>query len=127
MNATLKKYLKSSLTGLIIAFIIMVLKGIFKAVSNYEILRAVCDGFFVSGVLLICFGLLIFSSNMGTFDMISYGVRQVVRIIVPSRFEKQSFYDYRAEKQKKQKAFLPMIFCGIGEVIIAGLILLIFL
>lgn len=109
------------------AFVVMSFRGMFKAISNYEVLQAVCDGFFVSGVLLICFGLLIFSSNMGTFDMISYGVRQAVRIIAPRKIEKKTFYDYRVEKQKKKKNFLPMIFCGIGEVVISFLVLLIFL
>ena len=77
-----------------------------ELVKIYHIL---CDSFFAVGIVVLCIGVLIFSSNEGTFDIIKYGISSFLGMFKKNYVKKyDSFYDYRAERagQKLSCGFL---------------------
>lgn len=95
------KWLISSIAGLVIAVLIMTTNGVFSGeLVKAEIMKFVSDGFFVSGVLLLGAGLLIFCSRNGTFDMLSYAVKVAIRTIFTTE-NRESFYDYKQRMGEK--------------------------
>lgn len=108
------KYLIAFGTGLLITFIIVLSKNVFSLIdlkSKYHIL---VDGFFVAGIIIIGAGLLVFSSNGGTFDMLSFGVIKVIDLFRRdlSKVKYQTFYDYRLERSENKGQFLYLIIVG---------------
>ena len=70
----LKKYLITLAIGFALVALIAWSKDIVKQTGIVDILHILCDCFFAVGVVITSAGLLIFSSNEGTFDGIVYGV-----------------------------------------------------
>ena len=68
------KYLVTLLCGLAASMLIFFSKDIFSQVEAVKVFHILCDGFFAVGVVITAIGLLIFTSNEGTFDAIVYGV-----------------------------------------------------
>lgn len=95
------KWLISSIAGLVVATFIMATNGVFSGeLVKVEIMKFISDGFFVSGVLLLGVGLLIFCSRNGTFDMLSYAVKVAIRTIFTTE-NRESFYDYKQRMGEK--------------------------
>lgn len=111
-----RKYLIASAVGLAIAAGVFAVRGGFTAGDTAVVLAAFCDAFFVPGVLLLCFGALMFVANDGVFDMLNYGVMKVVKLVQSekkrSAFPK-TFYDYRKMKSESRKG-------GFGYLFIVG-------
>ena len=78
------------------------------------VLRSVCDGFFVSGGLLLGVGALKWVRNRGAFDTVSYSVSSTFRTHLPGAAgkERETIYDYRERKEKARKPSLPVIIAG---------------
>ena len=72
------KYLITAGIGLFFTILIVIGKDAFGQKDIKDTYKVLADGFFVPGILLTCFGLLIFSSNEGTFDMLAFGVNWLV-------------------------------------------------
>lgn len=76
---------------------------------GHDVMFALCDGFFVSGVLLLCWAGLVFSTQQGTFDIFSYGISHLFKTRWPGfstmseEHEKEKFADYRMRVQAKRK------------------------
>ncbi len=88
------------------------------------ITHALCDGFFVSGVLLLCYAGLIFSTHQGTFDIFAYGISHLFKVRWPGfstmseEHEKEKFVDYKMRVSAKRKyPFGTLIAAGIYAVI----------
>ena len=58
--------------GLIIALVIMLSKSIFSQDNAKNVHHILTDAFFVPGVVICGYGLLVMASNGGTFDMLVY-------------------------------------------------------
>ena len=111
---TIKKYLITLFIGFSIAGLIIWSKDIFAYTEAVRIFHILCDAFFTAGVLITSAGLLVFSSNEGTFDMIVYGVSTfwgMVRNKANRKYE--TFYDYRASREDKKIKFGFLLICGI--------------
>lgn len=125
----MKRYLNYIITlliGLIFAFLICVFKNIFTQTSVNEVMHILVDAFFVPGVVLMCFGLLIVSTNGGTFDMLGYGVIMFISLFNKGTERKyKTFYDYRESKKEKKRTFGYLLVVGVFLTIIS-LIFLIF-
>lgn len=100
----LLKYGLTTVLALLTAWGVLATHGFSQAAEASERYRLLCDAFFVPGVLLICAGALIFVSNYGVFNGVSYSARYVARMFVPSSGKRdESYGDYvrrRAEKGK---------------------------
>ncbi|MBR3750404.1 MAG: DUF3899 domain-containing protein [Clostridia bacterium] len=127
-KATLKDYIIVSCLGLAVALGIMALKGIFTLTEAKAVLHTVCDGFFIAGVILAGMAGLSYCGNEGTFDMLFFGVKQVVRTFSQKDLSKgrQTFYDYRKQRMENPKPVLYILLIGLAFILIAGIILLIY-
>lgn len=111
---SLKKYLITLLIGFSIVALILWSKDIFSQTSTGKIFHILTDAFFATGVFVTSAGLLVFSSNEGTFDMLVYGVNSFFDIFRKTSKKKyETFYDYRESRKDAKIKFGFMIICGV--------------
>ena len=127
MNKNLLKYGITSVAGLIVAVLITWSRGAFSPEAEIKtIVSAFCDGFFVTGMLLTLFGILVWVSGTGFFDGLTYGLQFIVQKIIPLyRQEYKSYYDYKTEKAERRykgstvfMMVVGLIFIGISGIIL---------
>lgn len=125
MSNSLKKFLLDTGIGLIIAFGLCCTMGLFTAESTVDILRILSDGFFLVGALLLAIGGLTFTSNEGAFDGLFYTFKtQINRMRRDYESRRQSFAQYREEREKKNKSPKESLLAGL-VVISVGLIFMV--
>ena len=100
---------------LIIAFLIMLSKKVFWQEEAKTVYHILTDSFFASGVFMTGFGLLVFATNEGSFDMLVYGIRKLFVLFKrnPENDKYKTFYDYRQAQREKQHGFGYMIIVGV--------------
>lgn len=109
-----RKYFITLTVGLAAVVLIAWAKDVFAQTEPARIFHILCDVFFAVGTVMCCAGLLVFSSNEGTFDMISYGVSSFIDLFRPtSRKKYATFYDYRESRTGKKFSFGFLLICGL--------------
>ena len=122
---SIKKYVITLLIGLALAFWIAWAKDILAQTEAVNIFHILCDAFFVVGVVITSGGLLVFSTNEGSFDMIVYGMQSFFDLFRKTSTKKyETFYDYRASRADKKVQFGFMLICGLIFLAIAGVMYL---
>lgn len=125
MSNSLKKFLLDTGIGLVVAFILCCTMGLFTAETTVDTLRILSDGFFLVGALLLAVGGLTFTSNGGAFDGLFYTFKtQINRMRRDYESRRQSFAQYREEREKKNKSPKESLLAGL-VVISVGLILMV--
>ena len=122
-----KKSMITLLIGLAIAGLIAWSKGVFTETAPIQIFHILSDSFFVSGVVIAGIGLLVFSSNEGTFDMLVYGVKSfwdMFRRNGTKRYD--SFYDYRTSRQENKFSFAFLLVSGLVILAVAVVMYLLY-
>lgn len=110
----LRKYLITLACGLVGALLIFWLKDIFNQTEPVVIFHILSDGFFAVGTVITAMGLLIFTTNEGTFDMIVYGMGSFFGMFRKNHTRKyETFYDYRVSRAEKKVKFGFLVFCGL--------------
>lgn len=111
---TFRKYLITLTAGLAAVAAIAWAKDVFAQTEPARIFHILCDAFFAVGTVMCCAGLLIFSSNEGTFDMISYGVSSFLDLFrAKSKKKYATFFDYRESKADVKIRFGFLLICGL--------------
>lgn len=111
---SLKKYLITLLIGFLAVLGIVWSKDVFSQAALVDVFHILCDGFFAVGVVITAAGLLIFSSNEGTFDAIVYGLRSFFDMFRKQKTLKyDTFYDYRESRAEKKLKFGFLLICGL--------------
>ena len=111
---TLRKYLITLAVGLAAVAGIVWAKDIFAQTEPTKIFHILCDAFFAVGTVMCCGGLLILSSNEGSFDMIVYGVSSFIDLFrSTSRKKYATFFDYRESRADKKLRFGFLLICGL--------------
>ncbi len=92
--------------------------------GSMPVMQALSDGFFVVGLLLLGFGILMWVSTTGVLDIITYGFKSLIYLFTPFQKERGTggFYEYKLEKKEKRKA-VPFEYLWIG----AGMLILSFI
>ena len=122
-----KKYLFTLLLGFLMVGVVIWVRDLFSQTSLVSIFHILSDAFCVAGVLITSFGLLIFSSNEGMFDMMVYGVGAFVDMFrIESRKKFKTFYDYRESRADKKIEFGFMPICGLFFLAVAGVMYLLY-
>lgn len=118
---TVYKYLITAAFGAVLAFIVLLLKDVFHLSQTVDVMKALCDGFFVSGVLIACFGGLVFASNGGVFDMITYGVKNLFWLFKknPADRKYKDFYEYREAMKEKKRSYGYMVIVGLAYIAVS--------
>lgn len=98
----------------LLTFAYVAASGIFKDIEYLERIKILANGFFVIGILCMCFGFMVMLTNAGTFDMIGYGIVRFFSLFKkdPNDVKYKTFYDYkvaRAEQQHESKWFMVLI------------------
>lgn len=110
------KYLVVTAFGLALTLFVLISKDIFNKTDPKVIFHILSDAFFIPGVLITCVGLLVFTSNQGSFDMIIYGFQSFINIFrkdINARKHK-TFYDYKEAKKDNKRSFGYICLVGLG-------------
>lgn len=87
-----------------------------KTLGVQELMRVLCDGFTLPGILCLCGGGIVAVSNEGALDGIGYAVRYAVKMLIPGMGSRQKRYaDFVAERREKRVR-------GYGFLFVVGLI-----
>ncbi len=110
--------------GLLLVLAFLLSRGFFKESIPLERIRMLSDGFFIVGILIACIGALLFVSQHGAFDAITYSIRTFWWFTQIRRHTKkhETYREYRERLNDKPKApFLFLVFCGFGFLAVAGI------
>ena len=118
---TIYKYLITGGIGLLIAFAVAVSKNIFFANELVDVIEILIDSFFVPGILLFCFGLLVLATNGGTFDMLTYGMARFISLFRKDHNDVKfkTFHEYTLAKHEENRPFGYLVFVGLIFIIIS--------
>ena len=129
MKSFLKKavpYVVSAVVGMVVFTIIVCTKKIWNYDDGKQVLRILSDAFFVPGVILAGVELLIFASNGGAFDMLSYAFIRFCDLFRRDVRNKKykDFYEYREAKKDKKRGMAFMLIVGVIFIALAGIMLI---
>ena len=84
------------------------------------------SAFTVPGIICLGVGLLIWCTNEGAFDMLSYGVQSLFRLFRKDVRDRKygGYYEYQQARKNKKKPFLYMVIVG-GAYTLVGVVLII--
>ena len=109
----LRKYLITLAVDILGVAAILWSKDIFGQTTARAVFHILTDAFFVIGFVTAAAGLLVFSTNEGTFDMLVYGVSSFVDMFrKTSRKKFDTFYDYRQSRVDSKIPFAFLLVCG---------------
>ena len=126
MKKTIITYLLSIVVAIGIILTVCGVKGVLTTdMSQQEVVRYVCDGFFVSAILTLGIGGLSWASRQGAFDGLGYSFslwKQRYTTHKRDWMNKESFSEYKermTEKKKKKEINHFFIIGGIFAVVAA--------
>ena len=109
-----RKYFITLTVGLLAVAGLAWAKDVFAQTEPGKVYHILCDVFFAVGTVMCCAGLLIFSSNEGTFGIFSYGISSFMDLFRPKSKKKyDTFYDYQAAHAEKKIPFGFLLICGL--------------
>ncbi len=100
-----RHYLITGALALLTALGIAWGRGMKAGAEPAALYAALCDGFFVVGIFLVCMGVLFWVSTTGFFDSLSYGFQGLwyrLTAFVRDR-ERQTYYDYKMTREQRRK------------------------
>ncbi len=88
-------------------------KNLFSQTRLSVIYQILSDAFLVAGVMIGGIGLLLFVSNEGVFDGLSYGFKVLAQMFKrrPTPV-KETYYDYRMARGRNKLSFGFLLICG---------------
>lgn len=115
------KYYVQIAVGLLLAFFVMVTRGLFTAEKVSDVIMYIGDGFTVAGVLYLGVGALIWISSTGFFDIFGFAVKKAAHAIVPGMIDNidGNYYEYKVQMTEKRKAFFHYFTLILGLVFLA--------
>ena len=124
MNETLKKFLIDLGIGLAVAAVISFLMGVSSGEETADILRILSDAFFVAAAIYLVTGGLTFTVNGGVMDGLGFATKTgIARIKRDFETSKQSFAEYREERERKVKSPAASLLAGAVLLVIAIVLL----
>lgn len=123
----LLKYLIPCLVCIVFVISVLAIRSAFVK-SGQPLILDLCDAFAVSGMLMLCFGLLVFVTNGGTFDMLAFGIRKLFDLFKKdlTKVKYRTFYDYRKSHQEKKRSFWYLIIVGGGFLLVSVIFLVVY-
>lgn len=118
-------FLIKYLIGFIVAggifFLAVGLRNIYIETDLKQIYRALADGFTIPGVVFICFFLILWFSNLGSFQGIGYAMKHLISMLVPVNKKKTETYAQHIENQKKVSGYGFLFVIG-GLFLLLGIV-----
>ena len=120
MNETLKKFLIDLGIGLVLAVALAFLMGISQGEGAADVLRILSDAFFVSAAAFLVVGGITFTVNGGVMDGLGFATKTgIARIRRDFETSKQTFAEYREERESKAKSPKSSLLAGAVLLMIA--------
>ena len=114
------------LAGISAAIVVAVsfFRGIAHAEGN-DVLRCLCDGFFVGGALILIAGTLVWTADQGVADGLGYSLSRFFRRRGPNYDDRRETYSEYKERKHSRKVHVAEFFiCG-GILLAVSIILMI--
>jgi len=129
MTALLKR--KSFLIALASGAVIVLAVAFLNRGRGDGLLRLLCDGCFVAGILVGGAGCLVLAGNEGIFDVFGYGISFVLNVHWSGIFHmseerrKETYADYKARKRANPSAPGGLLLAGGLYLVLAAVMLII--
>lgn len=120
MRDSVRKFLIDAGVGLGLAALVCVIQGLFKAGTEADVLRILCDGFFTAAMLLLAAGGLQWTCNGGVLDGLGFTFsRGIARMRRDFETSHMSFAEYREKREKKARTPKYLLLAGACHLVIA--------
>ena len=106
------------LVGVVAAILLSFTRGLLNETDLTLVYHILTDSFTVVGTIGTGVGLLLFVSNHGAFDGISYGLKSFFGMFRKNRV-KESYYDYRTRRGETKLKFTTLLISGLILLFIA--------
>ena len=125
------KYVIAFAVAATISVLLMWYFGLFSGtfIPRDDLYKALSDSFFISGMLFLCVGGLVFVNRNGAFDGLVYAVKYVFTVHYNHKQGKknESYYEYKQRKAAEEKApCLFLVLTGLAFVLAATVCMLLF-
>lgn len=129
MFKRLLPYLATIIVGVAITLLILNAKDVWHAQTTQIAMQILSDGFFVPGILLAGFGLIIFASAGGVFDMLGFSLYMLVNLFRRdiNKRKYKDFYEYEQSKKDRKFNMGFMLWIGLAFILIALIFLILYL
>ena len=108
------KYLITVVCGLGLAAWVAFNQNIMEKTTLQAIFHVLTDAFFIPGVLIFGIGALIFVTNEGAFDAITFGLKSFWSMFSKKlKHNRETYYDYRSARSEKKLPFGFLLICGL--------------
>jgi len=122
----MKSLIKSRefIINMIVGGVLTIAVVIYSYVVYDQLLRALCDGFFVGGMALFGFGCLVYARNEGLFDGLTYGVSNLfaTRNLAGEK-QTMRYSEYKEQKKAKRKSSKGLLISGLFYTVISFIFL----
>jgi len=122
MKHFFKNYGITFLVATVVFVSFAAVRGLFTATDAITVYYSLSDGGILAGVLSLAIGSLIFVSEKGIFDPISYSFNRISAQFVPGvglLQPKQDYYDYISSRHTKHIKVAHFIYVGLFYLVIA--------
>ena len=107
------KYLITMVCGLGLAAWVAFNQNILEKTTLQDIFHVLTDAFFIPGILIMGMGALIFVTNEGAFDAITFGLKSFWSMFSKKlKRNRETYYDYRSARSEKKLPFGFLLICG---------------
>lgn len=113
----------------VLSVLVFWVRGLFTATEVQQIYRYLSDGFFISGIIISGYGLLVICSNGGTFDILGYAFVCFIGLFQRDVTKRKSrtFYQYRLAKSEKKRSFAYLLLVGIFFLVLAVVFVILYM
>lgn len=123
----LKKYLITIGIGLLGAFCVAYSQGVFDQTEPIVIYHILTNSFFVPAVLIMGMGGLVFVSNEGAFDGLTFAMTSFFDVFRKEKKNKyRTYYDYKESKGNRDHSFGFLLLSGLGFLALSCIMLLLY-
>ncbi len=102
---TLISYGVQFVIAALIAYLVAEAQGLRIGQEAYLVCRYLSDGLFVSALVFVSFGALMWISTTGFFDIFSYAFNSLLVLFTPLKkpSEQKHYYEYKSEREAKRQ------------------------
>ena len=123
----LKKYLITLVLEALAVLAVLVSKDLFLQTEAIKVYHILTDAFFAVGFITFGIGLLVFSSNEGVFDGLTFAVGAFVNMFKKEPSKKySSLYEYRELKGERDTEFSFILLSGLAFLLVSAVTYLLY-
>ena len=111
----------------VIVVVFLAARGSYSKAGK-ELVLDLCDAFTLSGALMTGIGMLVFVTNGGALDMLSFAFIKLIDVFRRdlTKVKYRTFYDYRTAKKERHRSFVHLLLVGLVFLAVAIALLIVF-